>query len=164
MQLRKDAIRDYQLELAEKEKEKKRILLEAKHEEADKKAELEALKKAWEAEVAKKRLDGEAARKKKDEEIEQALKDRLAKAGYHNAEIQKVVEGKDVHYCLKHQRPHPCRLCVSKMTVEETVGRNYFGCKVRRDKICTETLRYFGLLYENDPVSVSSCVVFQYQA
>lgn len=188
-QLKRNAIRDYQFELIEKEKERKQILLEAKLEaankkaelealkkvweaevaekkleEAKKKAELEALKKAWEAEVAKKKLEEEAAKKKREAEFEQELKERMAKVGYHNAEIQKVVEGKDIHYCHEHQRPYPCSICVSKTTVKETVGKNFFGCKVRKDKICTETLRYFGLLYENDPVSVSSCTVFQYQA
>jgi hypothetical protein len=163
-QLRKDAIRDYQLDLAEKEREKQRILDQAKLEEANKKAELEAQKKAWEAEATQKKSEEEAAKKKKGKEIEQELKDRMARAGYHNVDIQKVIEGKGDYYCHEHQRLHPCSLCISKTTVKETVGRNFFGCKVRRDKICTETLRYFGLLYDYDPVSVSSCASLRYQA
>lgn len=115
---------------------------------------MERKKKEWEAELlAKKRAD-EEARKKKEQEIEQAVRDCMAEAGYHNEDIEKVVEGKEVHYCHEHHQPHPCRICISKTTVDTSVTRNLFGCKVRRDLICTETLRGFGLLYDDDPVSL----------
>ena len=137
-----------------KEKEKQRILNEARIEEENKKAALAAKKKEWEAEQAAKKLADAEAKKKKDEEIEQALRDRMAKAGYHNEDIQKVIKGKEVHYCHEHQRPHPCEICISKTTFKESVTKSGFGHKVRKDLICTETLRYFGLLYEHDPVSL----------
>jgi hypothetical protein len=83
---------------------------------------LERKKKEWEAELlAKKRAD-EEARKKKKQEIEQAVRDRMAEAGCNNEDIEKVVEGKEVHYCHEHHQPHPCRICISKTTVDMSVG------------------------------------------
>ena len=103
--------------------------------------------------LAKKQAD-ENAIKKEEKEIEQAVKDRMAKSGYHNENIQKVVGRKEVHYCHEHYQPHTCRICISKTTVASSVTRNLFDCKVRRDLIFTETLREFGLVYDDDPESL----------
>jgi hypothetical protein len=157
-ELKDAAVQAYKLKQIEEEKERKRIIDEARRRERDEeekeKAALERKKKEWEAEVLAKKQADEEARKKKEKEIEQAVRDRMAKAGYHNEDIENVIEGKEVHYCYEHHQPHPCRICISKTTVDTSVTRNLFGYKVRRDLICTETLRDFGLLYDDDPVSL----------
>jgi hypothetical protein len=157
-ELKNAAVQAYIQKQIEDEKERKRIIDEARRRERDEeekeRAVLESKKKEWAAELLTKKQADEQARKKKEQEIEQAVRDRMAKAGYHNEDIEKVVEGKEVHYCREHHQPHPCSICISKTTVDTFVPRNLFGYKVRRDLICTETLRDFGLLYDDDPVSL----------
>ena len=157
-ELKNAAVQAYIQKQIEDEKERQRIIEEARRRERDeeekKKAELETKKRLWEAEILAKKQADEEAKKKKEQDIEQAVRDRMAKAGYHMEDIEKVVEGKEVHYCHEHHEPHPCRICISKTTATTSVTRNLFGCKVRRDLICTETLRDFGLLYDDDPVSL----------
>ncbi|KAH9203472.1 hypothetical protein DL95DRAFT_529635 [Leptodontidium sp. 2 PMI_412] len=152
-----------EIEQKEEEEERKRIIEEARLKEREReekeKARVEAERKKWAAEEAAKAKREEEAKKKNDKEIEEELRHRMAKAGYHNEDIEAVVEGKKVNYCHEHRQPYPCGLCKTSTTISSTVSPNSSVYKFRRDHICAETLRHYGLLFEPDPHDETMIVI-----
>lgn len=150
------AVQKWKSKQIEEAEHEKHIIEDARLREHEKeeirKAEFKAQRERWAAEELAKKTAAEEAKKKRDKEIEVEVRTRMAKAGYHNEDIEKVVEGKTVHYCHEHHQPHPCSICISTTAISSSVSPKHSYYRIRRDRICTETLRHFGVLFDPDPV------------
>jgi hypothetical protein len=112
-------------------------------------------KEKWAAEDAAEKKKEEEAKKTKEKEIEDEMRRRMAKAGYHNEDIEAAIAAKKVHYCHEHHLPHPCNICLTVPASPNPSPSRSIYVKVRRDHVCTETLDYYSLPWRYDPVSAS---------
>ena len=126
----KRAVAEYRLEQEEKERREKHIKDDAIKEEHEKRANEEERRqkerKQWEAERAERQRKDEEEKKKREKAIEDEIRERMAKYGFHNREIEGTIAGKKERYCHAHDRPYPCAVCL-----EASV---YVGACVRKSR------------------------------
>ena len=154
---KKRAVDEWIIRQKKEEDEKKHIIDDAIREhcekrEKEKQREKEA-KEKWAAEQAAERKKEEEAKKTKEKEIEEEMRRRMAKAGYHNEDIEATIRAKEVHYCHDHHLPHPCIICSTALASPNPSPSRSIYHRVRIDHICTETLDYYNLPWRYDPVS-----------
>jgi alkylation response protein AidB-like acyl-CoA dehydrogenase len=155
------AVKKWQLKQKESEEEKRRIVKEAQLEEHEKeqkkREEEEALKAKWEAEKIKKQQKEAEEEKEKEEWFKEEMRHRMAKAGYHNEDIERAIAGTSVHYCHKHHERQPCHRCwvLEVQMADHSPSGFPTYVRVHREHLCTETLEYYGLPWKWDPVIFS---------
>lgn len=154
---KKLAVDEWIIRHNKEEEEKKHIIKDAireDHDEQEKKKQREKeAKEKWVAEEAARKKKEEEAKKAKEKEIEDEMRCRMAKAGYHNEDIEATIAAKKVHYCHEHHLPHPCNICLTVSASPNPSPSRSIYVKVRRDHICAETLDYYSLPWRYDPVS-----------
>jgi hypothetical protein len=150
---KKRAVDELIIRQKKEEEEKKRIIRDAMLEDYEKKQREKEAKEKWVAEEAAKKKKEEEAKKTKEKEIEDEMRRRMAKAGYHNEDIEAAIAAKKVHYCHEHHLPHPCNICSMVLASPNSSPSRSIYVRVRKDHICTETLNYYSLPWRYDPVS-----------
>ena len=113
---KKRAVDEYVLKQNKEEEEKKHIIKDAirdedQRREKEKQKEKEG-KEKWAAEEAEKKRKEEEAKKKREKEIEDEMRHRMAKAGYHNEDIEAAIAAnaaKKPHYCHDHRKTYAIR-------------------------------------------------------
>jgi hypothetical protein len=81
------------------ERRHKNALNDAELKENNRKQDEKILKAKLKADLAAAQKKKEDEKKQKEAEIKTALRERMAKAGYHNRDIEATIEAKEMHYC-----------------------------------------------------------------
>jgi hypothetical protein len=164
-----EAINAWQLKECKRREHEKEIIhaakLEEKEQEELERRKREQIKKEFEAEQWKKQNEQEKAKQEKEVWFVDEMRHRMAKAGYHNADIERAVFGKSEYYCHKHRTQMPCYRC--SLITDDNTPYGYSPLhspvfiKVHREHLCPETLRYYNLPWEWDKVrdilNISHC-------
>jgi hypothetical protein len=136
-------IDDYEKLQREKKEEEKRVRERVEREQAEEKA---REKKEWEEFLQKQKAEEEKKKQEEKEEkekMEDEMRKRLAKHGYTYEQIERMISEK---------KDEPVNRTTTITTTRQLGGRPTYA-KIKREYLSVDTLRYYDIPYEYDPVS-----------